>query len=149
MTSHASLVITTFAIILPLYQNSCETTTSGFSSWRFRGHTTKQLGKCAPASPSSPQTSSRHSFRFGFVDDWNYTISIKDSKSATHCNCKKTLRNVYIYMCIYIYIHIDINTNTKKHMHLHRCTIYIVLWHLICQCCFQKIPKNIWHLSSD
>ena len=73
----------------------------------------KNLVNAPPASPSSPQTSSRHSFRFRFGDDWNYTISIKDSKSATHCHCQqKTPRHVYIYMCIYI--HIDIYTYTRK-----------------------------------
>ena len=82
----------------------------------------KNLVNAPPASPSSPQTSSRHSFRFRFGDDWNYTISIKDSKSATHCHCQqKTPRHVYIYMCIYI--HIDIYTYTRKNI----CTVALYI----------------------
>ena len=132
MTSHASwsLPLPSFTLI----SDSCETTTSGFSSWRFRGHTTKELGKCVPASPSSPQTSSRHSFRFRFVDDWNYTISIKDSKSATHCNCQKNSAEclhlhvyIYIYIRAYIYIYILIYTHTQE-KNICTCTVALYIY---------------------
>lgn len=114
-----SLPLPSFTLI----SNSCETTTSGFSSWRFRGHTTKQLGKCVPASPSSPQTSSRHSFRFrfwGWLELYYQHQGLKISNSLP-LPTKNSAECLHLHVCIYI--HIDIYTYTRKNI----CTVALYI----------------------
>ena len=50
----------------------------------------------------------------------------------------KKLRGMFTFRCVYIYIYILIYTHTHEKTYAPLRYIYIVISHLICQCCFQK-----------
>ena len=187
MISHASLVITTFTIILPL------------SYWGpFFSYFSSLMGKPIPWHPMLPWWSLPLPSFYPYIktlvklrlpdfppEDLEATqpnnlvnarlqvlhllkhlqsipfasvlwmtgtiLSASRTQNQQLIAIAKKLCGMFTFTCVYIYIYILIYTHTHKKTYapapLHY--IYIVLSHLICQCCFQKNTKKHWHLSSD